>query len=600
VPSIMSNFNLIDYVFNHFSGVSRTVFASDVLPLPNVYCGLLTLVLIISLFFNRKVNTKFKLMAILAIIFFLASFSINQIDFMWHAFHVPNDLPYRYSFLYVFTLITIASYSYVNLKKANRFGVYTSFIIVTLFIFLAYKFKFANLDSLECLTCLIFVIFYFITYLFSNFKFIPRRVIECFLIIFIMSEVTWGIKNNWSINHDIKNFMSTKDPFNKLICTVKEKDNSFYRIENTNYLTLNDGAWYDYPGISAFSSMAYESMAKTQRMLGLSGNNINSYYYKYYQTPVYNTMFSVKYLLGSYLVNPYYAFVDKEKSTNLVNYKYSLSPIYMVNSNLKAWSLSSYMPFYNQSNFVLLSTGVNNIYKDVSVIETKNASFTSKEYFSKTNGEYEYRFDENNNGNYIDLTLYNEKRGNVYLYVGGSEVKSFEVNGVRYDITSDEYFTLDTGLLEEGSFLVRINTGSNSNAKLKFYAYSIDDLAFNRFYDYLSKGQMNIKKYRDNMFEGSITANKNQLAFTSITYDDGWKVFIDKQLVNTYKIADSFLAFDVPPGNHEVKIIYYPKGMKTGLIISLFSMLLIIIIWSKKLVKQRNKQICKKKDEFNV
>ena len=34
-----------------------------------------------------------------------------------HAFHVPNDLPYRYSFLYTFILLIIGAYSLINIKN---------------------------------------------------------------------------------------------------------------------------------------------------------------------------------------------------------------------------------------------------------------------------------------------------------------------------------------------------------------------------------------------------------------------------------------------------------------------------------------------------
>ena len=108
--------------------------------------------------------------------------------------------------------------------------------------------------------------------------------------------------------------------------------------------------------------MAYEDTAKAQRNLGLAGNNINSYYYKYYQTPVYNTMFNVKYLLGNYIENDYYVPIDVKDNHALVGYNYSSSIMYAVNKELEDLSLVSYNPFLNQSNFVTLSTNVKDIF----------------------------------------------------------------------------------------------------------------------------------------------------------------------------------------------------------------------------------------------
>ena len=33
---------------------------------------------------------------------------------------------------------------------------------------------------------------------------------------------------------------------------IKKDDNGLYRMEKTDYLTLNDGAWYNYYGQSTF------------------------------------------------------------------------------------------------------------------------------------------------------------------------------------------------------------------------------------------------------------------------------------------------------------------------------------------------------------
>ena len=151
-----------------------------------------------------------------------------------------------------------------------------------------------------------------------------------------MFEAIYGICINWDINHDIKNFMSDKKPYQSLISKIKKNDNDLYRIEKTDYLTLNDGAWYNYSGISTFTSMAYESTAKAQRNLGLAGNNINSYYYKDYNTPVYNTMFNIKYLLGDYIENEYYVPIYSKDSYNAIGYNYSSQIAYAVSNDIKA------------------------------------------------------------------------------------------------------------------------------------------------------------------------------------------------------------------------------------------------------------------------
>lgn len=75
-----------------------------------------------------------------------------------------------------------------------------------------------------------------------------------------------------------------------------------------------DPSYYGYNGISVFSSMAYESYSELQHSLGMFGNRINSYTYNP-QTPVYNMMFNIKYLIQTD--------VSLAPSSNLYKKKYT-------------------------------------------------------------------------------------------------------------------------------------------------------------------------------------------------------------------------------------------------------------------------------------
>ncbi|UKI29303.1 MAG: YfhO family protein [Clostridium sp.] len=68
------------------------------------------------------------------------SFYIGQIDFIWHAFHVPNDLPFRYSFVYSFLFVIIAAYGLRSIKDIKpRYLIATAVMMglsLLLFIFI--------------------------------------------------------------------------------------------------------------------------------------------------------------------------------------------------------------------------------------------------------------------------------------------------------------------------------------------------------------------------------------------------------------------------------------------------------------------------------
>lgn len=565
-PHIGTNFGLLDYLFNHITGSNRTVFASDILPLPNVYSGLLTICLILLLFINKKVNKKIKVLTILFLLFFYLSFNINVIDFIWHAFHVPNDLPWRYSFIYVFGLVTIGYYSFININALSKLKVSICFMITFVFVMLASKLSFENLSDEKVIFCLIIILCYYLIYLLSFVKKVPKNLIRMLTILVITSECVWGINSNWRIDHDIKTFMSDKNAYKHLINTGIELDNDFYRMEKTDYLTLNDGAWYDYKGMSVFSSMAYENVSKFQRMIGMAGNDINSYYYRYLQTPVYNTMFNIRYLLGSYIDDDYYNIIDEKDGYYLSEYNYPTSIIYSVNEDIKNWKLIPYEPFLNQSNFVSLSTGNDGVFNPVKVSKTLDGKILDSEFESNSNGEFSYELEPGKDS--ITMVLDNSNHSDIYLYIGGAKVSGFDVNGSYYSITSDEYYVASVHNKESDLVNVTINFDEATNGTLKFYAYTINDEVFNKFYNDIKSGFMKVEKYSDSLISGTITSLDDGCAFTTIAYDKGWSVFIDGKKVHTYMLGNAYLGFDVPAGTHDIKLSFYPEKLKEGLIIS--------------------------------
>lgn len=586
-PELTLQFKFHELLFNHLTGVNRTVFASDELPLPNVYAGLLTFTGVILFFINKKINIRAKLLAFLILLIFVLSFNLNSLDFIWHAFHVPNDLPWRYSFIYVFIFITIGYYGILRIKDLKKSSVFASSFISLIIILLAYKFSFKNIDFDRTIINIIFVLLYLLIFLFTQFKKINKKIIYALIIIFVSAECIYGIDYNWNIDHDIATFMSDKKTYEKLISETTSKDNDLYRMEKTDYLTLNDAAWYNYKGISTFTSMAYESVSKFQRKLGLSGNNINSYYYKYYNTPIYNTMFDIKYLMGSYIENRYYSYLKTDGKVDLIKYNYSSSLLYGVDKKIKGYYPEEYNPFKNQSDFVSLTTNTTDIYTDVLVKNVIGGEITPSDFKKNSNGEFNYILDDGQDS--ITFMLDNKVNQNIYLYINGSNVNGFEVDDKYYSITSDEYYTVDVGTKEIGDVKVKINfKDNNDDGIIKFYAYAIDDDKFKEFYNEINKNILKVTSYSDTLIEGDVTLKSDKVMLSTIAYDIGWKVYVDGKSVDTYKIADSYLAFDIKKGSHKIKLVYYPDGMKLGVITSFVSLAIIFIyaIFSDK--KQKN------------
>ena len=130
-----------------------------------------------------------------------------------------------------------------------------------------------------------------------------------------------------------------------------------------------------------------------------------------------------------------------------------------------------------------------------------------------------------------------------------------------------------------------------------FYAYYVNDEAFSKYYSILKENLINVTKYNDIFIEGKVKVLEEQVIFTSLSYDEGYRVYVDGKKTNTKKLLDAYLGFDIKEGNHDIKIVYYPKYLKEGIIISSISLIVLIIYIY---LNHNNNQKKYKKDKFNV
>ena len=76
--------------------------------LPNLYCGVGSLLLAVLYLTAEEVRVRDKVCAVFLLLFFNISFIIRQLDYIWHGFHFTNMIPYRFSFLHSFVVLYMA------------------------------------------------------------------------------------------------------------------------------------------------------------------------------------------------------------------------------------------------------------------------------------------------------------------------------------------------------------------------------------------------------------------------------------------------------------------------------------------------------------
>ena len=300
-------------------------------------------------------------------------------------------------------------------------------------------------------------------------------------------------------------------------------------------------------------------------------------------------------MLGDYIKNEYYVPIYSNSSYNATGYNYASSISFAVNKDLEKLNLESYAPFKNQSDFVELSTNVNNVFERVKLIDVKDGKLTGIKKGENLEGNYFYQ--TINDSKRIIIDVDNLKHDNLYFYIGGDNITGFQVEDKYYSLTSDEYYVFDAGKFEKDSVSLTIKMKEDiDSGSIYLYAYTLNKDAFQNFYKKIKSESLVVTKYSDTLIEGNIHVSDDKVLFTSIAYDDGWSIYIDGKKVKTKKIMDTFLSCDIKKGKHEIKLVYYPKLMKEGLITSLISLILLIVYCTND--RQKNKK--DKKDEFIV
>lgn len=573
-----SYFDLLDLITSHFALLETTIRSSGDNVLPNIYTGILTFILLPLFLVNNKIKLKEKATYVVLIIFFVFCFNNNCAEYIWHAFHFPNDLPYRYSYMYSFIIVVMGYKTILNFKGIKVKDIaYTGLAIIS-FVIVCQKFLTNKMTNSTIYATIIFVALWCgFLFLLKN-KNAQKKTVSFVLVTFILCETIISSIVGLPLNQDNKNYKENYKTYTDAINYIDNKDSGFYRTELCYLNTRMDPAYYGYNGISVFSSMAYESYSQLQSSLGMQGNKVNSYTYNT-QTPVYNMMFNIKYLIqtdvslapSSNLYKKIHTTSDKK--SNVYESKYNLPIAYCVNSKIDDWVTDEGNPFEIQSDFVKLATGYSNVFKPVKYNSTDFDAVSGDDVTE--NGTYWLeKSDSSSNYGTETVSLSPTIDGNLYLYVKSSDLKTITVNSEKVsDITqSMEYaYILDLGYHNKGDeVLVSLDasTMESESTSFDFYCYTADDTVVKNMYNSLAGNSLDVESYSDTTIKGTVNAKENCYLYSSIPYDDGWSVYVDGKKAETFEIGGTLLAIELTPGQHKIEYKYFPVGFLYGIIIS--------------------------------
>ncbi len=587
-------FSIFDFLANHLAYLDPTIRSSGTDVLPNVYCGILTVMLVPLFIFSNKISLKEKIFSIGAMGVMFASFYTNYLNYIWHGFHFPNDLPYRFSFMYSFLLLVFAFRALMNIKEYTNRQIIGVGVATTFFIIFVQEIGSKNFSEMGVWISIAFIGIYCLALGVLKSEKFPYMAAASLILCSCFAEYTVANTNNYSMDQAKVNFVGDYDNFQKIKDKIdKYEGNENYRMELTNLRARMDPCWYYYNGVSTFSSMAYEKVANMQSHLGMFSNYINSYTYNR-QTPVYNSFFALDYIVDNNtgtkvdMNKELYKEVGKVAKFTAYENLYQLPIAFRVNSDILDWSHDNPNPFEVQAELFQLSTGVENVYNDLELTSIYGNGVECNDLTYEDDGYFPYQVTDSSSAS-ITMEYTATDSGNGYIYLKSS---NSDVDAITITLPSGETVTqyvdykpyiFDLGAMKKGdsiSIYAPISEGKDGY----FYAFGVtlDNDSFKKGYDILKKDSLNITSFKETEIEGKINASENGVLYTSINYDTGWSVYIDGEKVSKENLHDigqgALLGIDISAGEHTIKLKYTPEGLYMGVIISATTLLIMILL----------------------
>ena len=562
--------------------------------LPNLYCGMFVVILLVFYWISRTIPLREKLLNGAFLVFLIFSLNINKLDFIWHGFHFPNQLPYRYTFMICFLLIAMA---YQVFQRVDEIRVNHLWILLAAgggYYLLAQKILTEHIKDLDLFVYsgLAWLALYVAILLLYKKGRLPKNLLLILTVILLTCEMA---SNTCTSIDQVgttqrSNYYANEADIAKLVKKTEGTDGRFGRTEmNDNYI-LNCPAMYHYKGISQFSSSLNANATALMEHIGMEGapdkNRFN-----YNQTdPVTNAMLNIRYLIGKNLPIDDSDFKQIAKSGNSRLYEsiYPLSIGYMTADTIRTWNYEQENPFMVLDDYVRAVT--QNKYTSVfTEIEPVDVSAANIELSSTGDGMWDSSLKNETKKSKTILTYQAQQTGKQYLFIeaddAGAITVSQENKDDKIEIRNDCGSIVNLGEMDSGTeFTVTIEYKEGKGGSVVSHVCTMDEAVWQDAYKMLSASMLDVTDYGDSCLKGTIDVQEDGVFVTSVPYEAGWKLKVDGHTREINElIGGAWISTSLSAGEHQIELSFRPPGLIAGLLITLASIgLLIAAEWWRR------------------
>lgn len=604
VPELTNNFEVLSLLGRQLYGVTPTIRSGN---LPNQYCGVLA-ILLVGLFATNREIPRRRRAAYLGMLAVMAlSMVLNQADLLWHGLHTPNDLPYRYSFIYSFVLLLIGYEALLKIRATTIHSLLGTLAVTVGYILLEERFG-GSYDFVSLYVSMgLLVLYAALLWLWAHRR-VATRVASLILVAVVALELTMNATrtitklNNQEHYTAHTGYVDNVDSraIRQAVEAMKQLSESDgaegARMEFLPRRTCMDTALFDYPGITAFASSNSYRTTRLLAAMGYAANGVNSSMYRSF-IPFTDSLLGIRYVaLQSNLsthrqLQQRQSVTQTEDDTTKTYYIYenttALPLAYRVNSEVASWGSSYYDPITTVNSLYEAMTGDERPVLLTEPIEADNTFLKGTVSADGTGFTFKPSGKET-----ATFTVETSEAGQYFAYVDCRSAKSASISqGTNnWSPSTGEPYFVDLGELAAGE-TVTVELTAESTCSGHVYVVRLDDEVFSQAMQTLSADGLQISRFSDTQIEGTIHASDDGVLMTAISYDAGWTVLVDGQKAETIALdttvpsgssdgaaGGALLGVVVSAGEHTVTFRFSPRGLVPGILLSVVSLLCLVLL----------------------
>ena len=556
--------------------------------LPNIYSGFIGIYFLVVFFVSSKINIKDKIASFLLLAFLVLSFNINILNYIWHAFHFPNEVPYRFAFVFSFLVLSLAYKGFETLDELPKkhlwfigFG-FLAYLLVNERLEIKDTVFYTSLGALGLYSMVL------LAHKYDKLK--QKGFVVALSTLFIAEALLSAIIGTTATGYSSReNYPYLKEDIEAAVKYVKAMDDDIYRTEMIKWYSTNDPALYGYMGASMFSSTVNANISRFNQKLGLGSSPESNRYLYASSTPIVNGLMGVKYFFGrdhaGTAENAGYTKIGETGKVSIYQNDYPLPLGFMVDDLIYNWNNGHKSPFKVQEDFILAATGLEKeLFEDVQI---SSENYVNMQRTSYDGFRYAYKnLDAAQVGNAtLFINAPETKQMYIYMFANRSYKTKVTVNEKSIEYETRRGLIIDLGVLEKGTEIkLDFEVHAADTGYFNLQAVTFDEEAYKEAYALLADEPLNITKFEATKVEGTVEAKKDGVLYTSIPYENGWTVKVDGEKVVPDDLKRAMIGIYLTEGSHKIEMSYVPDGFVNGLIISLFSLgaLILVGITSRK------------------